>query len=265
MGVAAGDHHSLGLKADGSIVAWGYNAYDQTNVPAPNADFIGIAAGYNYSLGLKADGAIVGWGANYYGQTDVPAPNSGFVVIAAGVGQIVAIRSPDQDSDSVHDAFDNCPSLANPNQADCDSDGIGDACAIAEGGSPDANANGIPDECEDGACCNLLTGACTEAVLDVACSGNHRSWMEGAVCVDVECDADTGACCAHDPFGGCTDGLTQADCDCPTCEWVKLGSCSDLDCIHTAIPTVSSWGLAILSLLLLTGAKIAFGRRTQAQ
>jgi hypothetical protein len=37
-----------------------------------------------------------------------------------------------------------------------------------------------------------------------------------------------------------------------------------LDCPHTAIPTVSSWGLAILSLLLMIGAKIAFERRIQA-
>jgi len=80
----------------------------------------------------------------------------------------------------------------------------------------------------------------------------------------VVCDAVTGACCDHDPFGACTDGLTQAACDCPTCEWEKLGSCSDLDCPHTAIPTVSSWGLAILSLLIMIGAKLAFGHRIKA-
>jgi hypothetical protein len=79
--------------------------------------------------------------------------------------------------------------------------------------------------------------------------------------VDVACEAVTGACCDHDPFGGaCIDSLTQAGCDCPTCEWLKLGSCSELDCLHTTIPTVGAWGLAILSLLLMTGAKLAFRR-----
>ena len=34
--VAAGGYHSLGLKADGSIVAWGYNSYGQSDVPSPN-------------------------------------------------------------------------------------------------------------------------------------------------------------------------------------------------------------------------------------
>jgi alpha-tubulin suppressor-like RCC1 family protein len=30
---AAGLCHSLALKADGTVVAWGWNAYDQTDVP----------------------------------------------------------------------------------------------------------------------------------------------------------------------------------------------------------------------------------------
>ena len=41
-------------------------------------------------------------------------------------------------------AFDNCPIAYNPTQADCDNDGIGDACEPGE----DFNANGIPDYCE---------------------------------------------------------------------------------------------------------------------
>jgi hypothetical protein len=51
--VAGGTYHSLGLKADGSIVAWGYNDYGQTNVPAPNTGFVAVAGGAYHSLGLK--------------------------------------------------------------------------------------------------------------------------------------------------------------------------------------------------------------------
>jgi len=142
---------------------------------------------------------------------------------------------------------------------DCNTNGIPDECDLASGSSPDRNNNQVPDECE-GACCDLLSGGCEEDVRASACSRTHQVWTEGAGCVDAACEAVTGACCDHDPFGACTDGVTLAGCDCSTCDWVKLGSCSELDCPHTAIPTVGEWGLVVLALLLLAGAKLAFRR-----
>jgi len=82
--VAAGYNHSLGLKHDGSIVAWGSNWNGECNVPLLNTGFIDVAAGGDHSLGLKQDGAIVSWGANGSGQCNVPLPNTGFVSIDAG-------------------------------------------------------------------------------------------------------------------------------------------------------------------------------------
>jgi hypothetical protein len=82
--IAAGSSHSLGLKTDGSIVAWGYNHYGQCNIPSPNTGFIAIATGGWHSLGLKTDGSIVAWGYNDFGQCNIPSPNTGFVAIAAG-------------------------------------------------------------------------------------------------------------------------------------------------------------------------------------
>ena len=35
---------------------------------------------------------------------------------------------PDSDGDGVHDGGDNCPTTYNPDQADSDGNGIGDAC-----------------------------------------------------------------------------------------------------------------------------------------
>jgi hypothetical protein len=50
----------------------------------------------------------------------------------------------DYDSDGVANSADNCPATANSSQADCDADGLGDACET----DPDLNLNGIRDNCE---------------------------------------------------------------------------------------------------------------------
>ena len=91
--VAGGGAHSLGLKDDGSIVAWGGNGDGQCDVPAPNTGFTAVAAGASHSLGLLADGSIVAWGNNVYGQCDVPAPNTGFTAIAAGAYHSLGLKT----------------------------------------------------------------------------------------------------------------------------------------------------------------------------
>lgn len=40
----------------------------------------------------------------------------------------LACSSNDDDGDGVLNSVDNCPSIANPGQADLDGDGLGDAC-----------------------------------------------------------------------------------------------------------------------------------------
>jgi alpha-tubulin suppressor-like RCC1 family protein len=82
--IGAGEYHSLGLKADGSIVSWGATLCDdmgECDLPAPNADFVAIGSGQEvrHSLALRVDGSIVGWGQNNAGQCDPPSPNSDFI------------------------------------------------------------------------------------------------------------------------------------------------------------------------------------------
>jgi alpha-tubulin suppressor-like RCC1 family protein len=83
--IAAAYYHSLGLKTDGSIVAWG----NIGPVPSPNTDFTAIAAGGYHSLGLKTDGSIVAWGD----IGPVPSPNTDFTAIAAGYSHSLGLKT----------------------------------------------------------------------------------------------------------------------------------------------------------------------------
>lgn len=60
--------------------------------------------------------------------------------------------TPDADNDSVPDAADNCPAVANVDQADIDRDGVGSACdncrITANATQADADRDGIGDACE---------------------------------------------------------------------------------------------------------------------
>lgn len=59
------------------------------------------------------------------------------------------LAAHDQDSDGVLDAADNCPSAANADQADTDSDGLGDVCdqtvAPADGATDNQTASSTPE------------------------------------------------------------------------------------------------------------------------
>jgi hypothetical protein len=129
--ISAGYAHSLGIKSDGTLWAWGASGQDQlgvgtvTNRKAPvrvgtDTDWTDITAGDFHSLGIKSDGTLWAWGYNYYGQL--------------GDGTTLNKNTPsmlpnqDTDCDGVNNDVDNCPAVANPLQQDADTDTIGDAC-----------------------------------------------------------------------------------------------------------------------------------------
>ncbi|WP_051197496.1 fibronectin type III domain-containing protein [Flavobacterium soli] len=77
--ISAGTTHTLGVKADGTLWAWGNNGYGQIGdgtliskqLPTQigtSSDWQEIAAGEYYSLAIKTNGTLWAWGNNIYGQ-----------------------------------------------------------------------------------------------------------------------------------------------------------------------------------------------------
>ena len=128
--ISAGENHSLALKSDGTVWAWGRNEYGQlgdgsmTNrlTPVQVLDYDGInyltgvraiAVGCFYSLALKSDGTVWAWGENACGSlgdgssgvgTEKSTPvqvlgagGSGYltdvVAISAGIQHAMALKS----------------------------------------------------------------------------------------------------------------------------------------------------------------------------
>ncbi len=104
-GAAAGDLHSLAMKSDGTVWAWGWNEHGQlgdgtnTNRKTPVqvsdlTDVDAVAGGWAHSLALTSDGTVRAWGDNSDGElgdgtnTDrkTPVQVSGLTDVAAIAG-----------------------------------------------------------------------------------------------------------------------------------------------------------------------------------
>lgn len=73
---------AIGAPPQGAIVGWGSQVFGLDL----SGGFTAVAAGASHSVGLKSDGSIVAWGNNESGQLNVPAPNNGLIEVAARAG-----------------------------------------------------------------------------------------------------------------------------------------------------------------------------------
>lgn len=113
--VAAGEVHTVAIKTDGTLWAWGYNTYGQlgdgTGFTRATAVKIGtdtnwksVVAGDYYTVALKKDGTLWAWGRNNVGQLanetvlDKNTPSQigidkDWQTISAGATHVMALKS----------------------------------------------------------------------------------------------------------------------------------------------------------------------------
>ncbi len=91
--VSAGGFHAVALLPNGTVVAWGDNVSNQTNVPPSATNVTAISAGAKHTLALRSNGTVVAWGLNQYNQTNVPANLNGVIAVAAGADHSLALRT----------------------------------------------------------------------------------------------------------------------------------------------------------------------------
>jgi parallel beta-helix repeat protein len=92
--IAGGWNHSMALSRDGTVAVWGSNNHGQTNVPAGLSNLVAIASrSGDFCMALRADGTVAAWGDNSYGQANVPSGLSNVVAISAGGYRSLALKS----------------------------------------------------------------------------------------------------------------------------------------------------------------------------
>lgn len=201
--------------------------YDSLVIFVGNKKFENITSSLSTTLNAVGTYKI---GAHYaYLVRDKTSSNFGIQCTDSSgptVFTTVVVKEKDADSDGRPDSSDNCPSTANPNQANKDADGHGDICdpctdTDADGfGNPGYPANTCnPDNCpatENSNQEDLDTDGIGDVCDPPAC-GNGFQEMGEACDATEGCPADCIDHCLDDPAklekGQCGCGVAETDTD----------------------------------------------------
>lgn len=161
-------------------------------------------AGSPWIMAAFLTGSSVGLNQSECDAYQDPASGSAADVVDVGA-------CSDGDEDSVQDAVDSCPLVANTTQADANANGIGDACECA--GGPCGCGNGTVDpgeECDDG---NAIDGDGCTASCTICGNGvvaPAEDCDDGNVADGDGCSAACLADCPSSPPVGCTEARTSS-------------------------------------------------------
>ena len=144
--------YSVSSSSDGTTVIIGADEKDDNGTWSGAAYIYELVSGvWEETKLLASDGAY----GDYFGYSVSISGDSSIAIVGSykddGLddesGSAYIFDFGDSDGDGVPNNIDNCY-LYNPDQADCNENGIGDVCDVADQTSFDCDQNGVPDECQ---------------------------------------------------------------------------------------------------------------------
>ncbi len=254
----------------------------QTYLKASNT---GAGDQFGQAVALSGDTVVVGAFLEESNATGVNGDQTDNSVIDSGATYIFLIPSVCGDgvveqAEECDDGLDNSDTQPDACRTDCSAASCGDG--VIDSGEQCDDGNTQPNDGCDETCVIELGACCQGTVCNISTESDCLGAGGGFFGPDTTCnspDADGDGlrdecdACPNDPnkiqpgICGCNrDDFADSDNDgVPDCDDQCLGADDSIfapDCVG-AIPTVSEWGLVVLTLLLLISGKLYFGRRSE--
>jgi len=91
--IGCGQLHSVALNSNGIPVTAGDNLFSQQEIPTNLSNVVAVAAGFYHSLALRKDGTVIAWGMSTNASAIGVDPNYGQTSIPADLSNVVSIAA----------------------------------------------------------------------------------------------------------------------------------------------------------------------------